>query len=268
MTKKWIESSRGAVYYWISRKPGGPALFFLHGFGADHTLFQAQIEYFARTHTVIAWDGPGWGESRPYAECNMLHAATELRRILEAEKIESCVLIGHSLGGMLAQTFIDHWPERVRGFVGIGTCPMDRRYYSKGDLARIERFGKRAKLFPFRSLHALIALRSCRTGEGRARMRRALGQYSRAGLCALARRDSHGLLHALEDARAIRCPVLLLVGERDHVARTRALCQAWRERAGVPLYRVRGAGHAAHVDNPRSVNRLIGAFLNKLNSRA
>lgn len=264
MTKKWIESARGAVCYWISRKTGAPVLVFLHGFGADHTLFAAQLEYFARAYTVIAWDEPGWGESRPYAECNMLHAATELRRILEAEGIERCVLIGHSLGGMLAQTFIDHWPEKVRGFVGIGTCPMDRSFYSRDVSARIERIPKLARLFPFRTLHAWIARRSCRSPQARAQMKRALRGYGRDELCALAWRDSRALVHGLEDARLVRCPVLLLVGEKDRVGRVRALCRAWRERTGAPLYRVRGAGHAAQADNPRSANRLIAMFLNKL----
>ena len=264
MTEKWVETTRGTIHYWISRREGAPALVFLHGLTADHTLFDAQIEYFERAFTVLAWDAPGHGASRPYTDYNMLHCATELRRILDAEGIGRCVLIGQSMGGMLAQVFIDHWPERARGFVGIGTCPMDRSYYSKSDLGWIGRIGGIVKLFPFRSLHALIARGTSRTHEGRRAMRRMLSEYGREELCALIRRSYRGLLRGLEDANAIHCPTLLLMGEKDRVGKVRLYCRAWRDRENLPLYRIRDAGHNANADNPRSTNRLIRAFLNSL----
>ncbi len=263
MLKKWVESSRGRTYYWIARKQNAPVLFFLHGLGADHTLFERQAGYFGEKFTLLAWDAPGQGASRPYSDATMLHQAVELKRILDQEGIQRCVLVGQSMGGMLAQLFIDHWPERVRAFVGIGTCPMDRSYYSKSDLKWLSRVGSLTRLFPFRMLHFSLAHRASRSFYGRANMRAALEIYDRKSLCGLMGDAYASLLKEMDEAK-ITCPAMLLVGEKDRVGKVRALCIAWHERMGIPLYRVRAAGHNANADNSRSANRLIHAFLNSL----
>ena len=69
MEEKRYTSPRGTVHYWLRRQAGGerPCLVFLHGLLADHTLFEKQLEHFGRTYTVLAWDAPAHGRSRPCA---------------------------------------------------------------------------------------------------------------------------------------------------------------------------------------------------------
>ena len=264
MAEKWVESPRGRTHYWISRRPGAQVLVFLHPLAADHTLFDRQAEYFREKYTVLAWDAPGHGASRPYADLTMLHCAVELKRILDAEKIDRCVLVGQSLGGMIAQTFIAHWPERVRGFVGIGTWPMSAGFHKKTGLRRpLRRSLRLSPLYPFRTLHCALSRRAGRTLRARSSLRVAEEVFRRRELVALVRAVCASLLREL-DAGLPACPTLLLVGERDRADGVRALCAAWRDRSGVPLYRVRAAGRCAAADNPRSANRLIHAFLNSL----
>lgn len=263
MVERWVESSRGRTHYWISRKAGAPALVFLHGMTADHTLFDRQIEYFRQDYTVLAWDAPAHGASRPYEDFSFLHSVVELKRILDAEEIRRCVMIGQSMGGMQAQVFIAHWPERVRGFVGIDTCPTDARFYKESELRWLARVGGLCRLYPFKTLHFGIAHRSARTVYGRANMRVALEAYSRRELIALMG-ACYGAMAREVDAGIPQCPTLLLMGEKDRVGRVRAYCAAWHGRTGAPLYRVRKAGHNANADNPRSVNRRIHAFVNSL----
>ena len=263
MAEKWVESPRGRTHYWISRRPGAPVLVFLHPLAADHTLFDRQAEYFREEYTVLAWDAPGHGASRPYADLTMLHCAVELKRILDAEKIDRCVLVGQSLGGMIAQTFIAHWPERVRGFVGIGTWPMAAEFYNKADLRFLRRARRCAPLYPFRTLHHALSRRAGRTLRARSGLRVAEEVFRRRELAALVRATSAALIRELA-AGLPACPPLLLVGERDSADGVRRHCAAWRDQRGVPLYRVRAAGRCAAADNPRSANRLIHAFLNSL----
>ena len=263
MIERWVESDRGRTRYWISRVQGAPVLAFLHGLGADHTQFDRQVEYFREKYTVLAWDAPGHGASRPYAEISFLHGAVELKRILDREQIGRCVLIGHGLGGMLAQVFIAHWPERVRGFIGVGTSPTEGRFFAPAELRRMGWAAKLCGLLPFKTLHFLIAHRSARSVYGRANVRVALENFDRRALVALIR-DHLGALAKELDAGLPACPTLLLVGEKDRLGKTRARCAAWRERSHVPLYRVRAAGHSAAADNPRSANRLMHAFINSL----
>ena len=263
MAEKWVESPRGRTHYWISRKPGAPTLVFLHPLAADHTLFDRQAEYFREEYTVLAWDAPGHGASRPYADFSMLHCAVELKRILDAERIDRCVLVGQSLGGMIAQTFIAHWPERVRGFVGVGVWPMDEAFFRKADLHRLRRAARAIRLCPFKSLHFLLSRRAGKTLRARAGLRVAAEVFRRRDLVALTGAACAALFREM-DVGLPACPTLLLVGEKDRADGVRARCAAWRERTGAHLYRVRGAGRCAAADNPASANRLIHAFLNSL----
>ena len=91
MTEKYVESLNGRTCYWISRPESGGAarcLVFLHGMTADHTLFEKQLEFFYADFTVLAWDAPAHGRSRPYRDPAYANAVGELERILAAENIK------------------------------------------------------------------------------------------------------------------------------------------------------------------------------------
>lgn len=263
MLKKWVESPRGRTYYWSSEKRNAPVLVFLHGLGTDHTLFERQVAYFRDGYAILAWDAPGQGASRMYTDATLLHQAVELKRMLDQEAVVQCVLVGQGMGGMLAQLFTDHWPERVRAFIGIGTLPTDPAYYSPADLRRLGRTGRLCGLLPFRLLHFCMAHRLSRSFYGRANARAAMEVYDHRTLAQLLRSACDTLVREMRPMR-LECPGLLLVGEKDRVRGVRALCAAWHSRSGIPLYRVRAGGHNANADNPRSANRLMHAFINSL----
>ena len=96
MEMRWTRSERGRTYYWISKndRVSARALGFLHGLTADHRMFAKQTEAFSPEYTVIAWDAPAHGKSRPYRDFTYAHLAAELSQILTAETIRKVVLIG------------------------------------------------------------------------------------------------------------------------------------------------------------------------------
>ena len=89
MEHKQITSERGVIHYWISHstKSTGKTIVFTHGVTADHSMFKKQVEYFHKEHTLIVWDVPLHGLSRPYKAFTYTNAANELNGILQAENI-------------------------------------------------------------------------------------------------------------------------------------------------------------------------------------
>jgi pimeloyl-ACP methyl ester carboxylesterase len=77
---------------------------------------QAAISEFTR---VCAYDRAGVGWSDPSADPkDGLHMVADLRRLLEAADIERpVVIVGHSLGGMLARIYYEEHPGEVAGIV-------------------------------------------------------------------------------------------------------------------------------------------------------
>ena len=99
----------------------GPAVVLIHGNIVSQRDFEASglMERLARNHRVIAFDRPGFGHSSrprdrlwtPTAQAELLHAA------LVQLDVEQAVVVGHSMGAMVALALaLDH-PEDVRRLV-------------------------------------------------------------------------------------------------------------------------------------------------------
>ena len=93
----------------------GPALVFLHAAVADRRMWSAELEAFAPSHHVIAYDRRGFGETLPV---DAPHSMTQdLARVLDALGVRTATLVGCSQGGRVALDFALEAPERVERLV-------------------------------------------------------------------------------------------------------------------------------------------------------
>ena len=98
----------------------GYPIMLVHGFGEDSSIWQEQVQALQHHALVITPDLPGSGAS-PWP-CSgdgfltMEDHAEALANILDAEGLETCTIVGHSMGGYIALAFAARWPERLNGF--------------------------------------------------------------------------------------------------------------------------------------------------------
>ncbi|WP_328943816.1 alpha/beta hydrolase [Streptomyces sp. NBC_00250] len=107
-------------------KGEGPALLLVHGHPFDHTMWQPQIDRFSATHRVIAPDLRGYGRTPLGArqdKTGLGDFAEDLIDLLDALRIDDCVLAGLSMGGQIAMELYRRHPERIRGLVLADTFP-------------------------------------------------------------------------------------------------------------------------------------------------
>ena len=80
-------------------------LVFLHGVGGGHHAWEAQLPYFSSLgYPSHAWDQPGYGHSPMIEPYDLEHVSASLARLIESVgEGEPVVLIGHSMGGLIAQ---------------------------------------------------------------------------------------------------------------------------------------------------------------------
>lgn len=263
MEDKFYTSERGKVFYRIARHPSADVIVFLHGLTADNTLFEKQTEYFSRKYTVLVWDAPAHGKSRPYSDFTYAHAADDLNGILSSENISSAYFVGQSMGGYIIQAFIPRYPEKVKAFIGIDTCPFGNKYYSKSDKWWLRQIEWMSSIFPHRLLVESVAKGCTRTTYAYNNMFRALTPYSKKELCHLMGIGYAGFLAENNDLK-ISCPVLILAGEFDRTGKVLKYCESWHNSTGYPYRIIKNAAHNSNADNPEQVNAEIEQFIESL----
>ena len=265
MLEKTITSPRGTVHYWIARHrdPQAKCLVFTHGLTANHLMFDNQVSYFKKQYTVITWDLPLHGASRPYSDFSFQHAAADLNAILLQENIAAIILIGQSLGGYACQAFALDFPKKALAFVGVDTSPFGLSYYSPTDRFWVRQVEWMARCYPHDKLLTGIAKGVTHTSRGYDNMMVMLAPYRKAELCRIMGICYASFLRENRDA-TFDFPVLLILGEYDKFGKVPQYNYAWATKTGYPLEIIPLAGHNSNVDNPLVFNAVVGGFLDSL----
>lgn len=265
LEKKELKTERGSVFYWIEKNaaPGAKCIVCTHGLTANHSMFEKQVEYFRSTCTLITWDVPLHGISRPYRDFSYGHCAQDLNEILEREGIGKAVLVGMSMGGYPSQEFACRYPEKTEGFIALDTTPFGTGYYSKSDIWWLKQAAPMAKWFPEGLLRSSMAKSVSRTAYSRNKMLEMLRPLTKAQIIEQMDIAYGKFLDENKDMR-FSCPVLILAGEYDTTGKVKAYCRAWAEKTGYPLHMIADAAHFSNGDNAGQVNAEIEGFIKQL----
>ena len=270
MKERTFETRCGLIHYWVNEKKNPTlSVAFLPGLTADHRLFDKQVEFFSDKYRVLVWDAPAHAASWPFDfSFSLRDKALWLEGIFQQEGISSAVIVGQSMGGYVGQMFAQLFPDRLKGFVSIDSAPLQRRYVTADEIWLLKRMEPVYRHYPWKSL-----LRSGTNGVAESEYGRKLmhdimmvydGDQER-----YARISGHGfriLAEAMEKdlPYEIRCPALLICGEKDRAGSCIRYNKAWHRNTGIPIEWIRGAGHNSNTDEPELVNRLIQRFLEQI----
>ena len=264
MEERMLQTDKGKVFYWRSDDwdASSDTIFFLHGLTADHSMFDGQITAFEKEYNLLTWDAPAHGKSRPFAAFDFGDTSDYIKAILDEHGVGQVILIGQSLGGYLAQSFIKRYPDRVKGFVSLDSTPYGSCYYSRFDVWILKQVEWMARLYPLQWMKKAMAKQVSSTQKSYDNMMRMLFPYNKNELCHLLGLGYAGFLEDNCELK-IPCPVLLILGENDRTGKVAQYNKAWAERTGYPLQIINNAAHNVNVDEPQIVNACIREFLLK-----
>lgn len=114
MAKKEIQINDSKVIYRVEGK--GTPVMLVHGFGEKSDVWKSQVELLKESFTIIVPDIPGSGESAIVADMSMEGLAEVLKKILEQESINQCIMIGHSMGGYITLAFAEKYASSLKAF--------------------------------------------------------------------------------------------------------------------------------------------------------
>ena len=107
------------------RRPERPSLVFIHGAGASSAIWSMVLARVARVAHAIAVDLPGHGPSAPgdLATLSLERYRDAVGELCGALCLGPSVLVGHSLGALVALDAALAWPDKVRALLLVAAAP-------------------------------------------------------------------------------------------------------------------------------------------------
>lgn len=249
---------RGGVQVAVRERgtPGqGATLVLLHGISSGAASW---VPALPQQH-VIAWDAPGYGLSTPLPQAapNAADYAQRLHETLLALGVSRCVLVGHSLGALMACAYAAR-EDRVELQRVVLISPA--RGYGH-DLQEAERVrGERTKALVAKGVQGIAAAIDQRLVTAHA------GDEARAWVrWNAARLNAQGYLQAVQmlanstlASIPAGIPVEVHCGEAD-VVTPPAACEQAARALGASFHTIANAGHASHAERPEAVAALLRA---------
>jgi len=248
----------------------GPLVLMLHGAAGGHRSFAPQVEHYAcQGFRAVAWDMPGYGWSapvEPYGVSALAQRCVALAEALLAPSpggaLPRMTLVGHGLGGMVAQEVVLRRPDLVGRLVLSGTTSGPDSGWSdhaqdqlqaladpraQGDMARLAETAVAAHTGPLALPEGVQLARHCMAQVSPVVYRQALQAQARFDRAA-----------ALE---RIHVPTLLVAGEYDRWASGAAMARMAGKIQGSRWVQMPGVGHWQHLEAPNAFDALVLDFL-------
>ena len=244
--------------------PARPSVVFLHGAQNDHSVWVLQTRYFAHHgFNVLAVDLPGHGRSKGAAKTSVEALAAWLLALLEAAGVARALLVGHSMGSLIALEAAYQAPLRVSGLAMLGTTyPMKvsdalletskNDEQSAIDMVNIWSHSMRAQN------PACPAAGVSASGTSRRLMQR-MARINPAQLFFTDFTACNAYANGEAAARALTCPALFIFGSKDMMTPARSTRLLTTSIPHANIVQV-DAGHALMTEQPDAVLDALFGF--------
>lgn len=250
----------------VSLRGQGPALVFIHGWAASQKFWQYQVAHFAARVQTVTYDLRGHADSeKPLKGYTVPDQTHDLAHLIAQLHLSAPILVGHSLGGMIAlQYALDH-PRGVKALVLVGTSPHP--------------FPSRWQRFQMTLLGWVIRLSRDRAAK------LTKGQLFAPGVDAklvdwvnteslrtptrvvLACMKAAKRFNVMDRIGGIAVPTFLMRGEHDSVASPTLLKRMVSVMPHAARINLEGAGHNCMLEQPSRFNVALDTFLDTLSEQ-
>jgi 3-oxoadipate enol-lactonase len=245
------------------------AVVFIHGIGGAGRLWVRQLASFADAgFAPLAIDLPGYGGRPPVDTLDFESLAQDIEGTIAARNLDRPLLVGHSLGGMIAQTMLRRRPDAYGAAVLAGTSPAFGS--PSGDFQKQFVAQRLAPLEAGKSMRDLAnglvdgLMGDAPDAEGRALAIEVMGSVPastyRAAVRCLVNFDERANLMNM------RLPVLCLAGEKDRTAPAPVMERMASKIPGARYLCLAHVGHLMNVEDPENFDRAVIGFLQEVRS--
>ncbi len=237
----------GVTIAFESLGAGAEAYVCLHGLADTREIWRGLAPALEARGRVVLVDQRAHGDSdAPPGAYSLAALAADVVAVLDATDLARATLVGHSMGGVVAMAAALSCPERVDGLVLLGTTGQCSARVAEW-YERIAQAGERDGVDGIR--REIYGARSSRVirgdGRGMAAVTRCLASLYSAPLT--------------PRLASLRCPVLLVVGEKDPMgSKASELLRDAIPNASLVV--LPGLGHWTHVEAPERIAEAVARW--------
>ena len=230
-----------------------PWIVLIHGLSVDHEVWDFMVPDLQRTHHVMTIDLPDHGgNATPFT---VEDAVQELKICMDGLSIQKAVILGHCIGGIVAQVFAQKHPDRCSRLILMDTFPVGQRDIDYASFKWLSRLRKpmmliQATLF-FNALSSIFAA----TAQGEVFLYLMMSQQKPSKIF-------HAFTEAMQSLSkyppaTLTCPVYYLMGSRDHLEPIHTWNRKAAKQVGGHYITIKHCGHFPMVDNPELVIKTV-----------
>ena len=242
--------------------PALPTVVFVHGAAHDHSVWALQSRYFAHhRRNVLAVDLPGHGRSGGDPLASVEAIAEWLATLLDATCIEHAALVGHSLGALAVLETAARQPEPVESIALLApSVPMPVADALLDAAKANDHLAYELitgwSFAPGRQLGGNQQPGVWMTGNALRLMERSHSGALYADLLAC-----HRYAGGLAAAGKVRCPTLMILGQRDLMAPAKNSQALIAALTGCRVVSIADCGHSLMTEAPDAVLDALREFL-------
>ncbi len=237
---------------------GLPSILFVHGAGMDHTFWTLNARYFARNgFNVLVPDLPGHGRTQGDAASSISEYAQWVVDLLDELQIANAILVGHSMGSLIALETAATYPDRVEKVILLGTAlPMrvgepllqaaKQNMHAAYDMVSLYGTSFRSQLGSNPLAGVSVLNSGLRTLE-----------QSRPGTLYKALSACHEYNNGEASARSLQCTATIIVGSHDMMTPPRSAQKLAQFITDVNVVTVDECGHMHPAEQPEATHQAL-----------
>lgn len=246
-------------------KGKGKAVVLLHGFLGSHKIWESTINDLSRSYRVIAIDLPGHGGTACFGYAHTMDLMAKcVKSVMDYLRLKRYVIIGHSLGGYVALSFADLFPDHLRGLCLYHSSAYADSEEKKNDRLRAIKAVKADRtIYTRNTIKNLFATKNLKyLTEEISFATKIAKQTSRQGIIAA--------LHGMRDRPSrdiilglVEYPIMMVIGEHDNVLDCQQLLEQSEIIRNKTILYLEHDGHFGFLESPRQSNKELRKFLRK-----
>ena len=260
---KYLSYRQGQIAY---RETGtGQTLFFLHGMNGNSKSWENLFYSLSPSFRVIAWDAPSFGGSDVFGD-NIEEYKNAAKALIETLKLKKIILIGHSMGGLIASQLAYDNDVSVSGLILSST---HLGFGCKKGEPLMERYANRLKTFSTKLSDIDYAMERAKRNTPEGTSESVIKFLANVALDIRKEsiRDGGRMSQETDNTnicKDLKVPVLILSGGKDTVISTEmhASLIAALPRAHKVVFPK--AGHASFAEYPDQFNYQVTEFAKKV----